>query len=156
MAHAIEIEPNNFKKGDRVQHLDTGWFATVAEDQNKGLFVKIIWDKSHTGPAEEYMAEAFRVAPWHGINIKDLVRHEVLTEDAVPPMDDKAAATVLADLLERRVADIPKLEKKLADENAEYERDPHPLTARIIEISTEKAVRARLEAEALAVALKKF
>lgn len=144
MAHAIEIEPNNFKKGDRVQHLGTGQFATVTEDMtDDSILVKINWDK-YPGQFETNQAEAFRIAPWHEINIMEVT------------LSDKDAATVLADLLERRNADIPKLEKKLADENAEYEVDPHPLTARIIEITVEKVVRARLEAEALAVALKKF
>lgn len=80
MAHALEIVPNNFKKGDRVQHLDTGQFATVLEDQNHDLFVEIKWDKNPSGLPESFMAEAFRIAPWHEINIKDFDRREVLGE----------------------------------------------------------------------------
>lgn len=71
-------------------------------------------------------------------------------------MKDSEAHIILRDLLNRRLAEIPQLEKKQAEENAEYEKDPHPLTARVIEINTEKLTRARLEAEALAIAVSKF
>lgn len=144
MAHPIPAPKNPiFKKGDRVQHADSGIFGTVYQDQTDPLLVHLNWDK-YPGQIECYKSDAVRVAPWHEINIMEVT------------LSDKDAATVLADLLERRNADIPKLEKKLADENAEYEVDPHPLTARIIEITVEKVVRARLEAEAISVALKKF
>lgn len=81
MAHAIEIEPNNFKKGDRVQHMRSGQFATVAEDQNKEPFVKVIWDKNPSGYAESYMAEAFQIALWHEIHIRDFAAAGLLSID---------------------------------------------------------------------------
>lgn len=71
-------------------------------------------------------------------------------------VNDVEAHKVLRDLRDRKLAEIPELEEKQRRENAEYAEDPHPLTARIIEINTEKLVRARLEAEALAIAVAKF
>lgn len=71
-------------------------------------------------------------------------------------MNDKEAHIVLRDMRDRKLAEIPELEEKQRRENAEYAEDPHPLTARIIQINTEKLTRARLEAEALAIAVSKF
>lgn len=67
MAHPIPANQNPlFKKGDRVQHNGTGTFATVVEDQTDPLIIKINWDERSEGP-QDYRADAFRVAPWHGI-----------------------------------------------------------------------------------------
>lgn len=67
MAHPIDAVPNHtFKKGDKVQHLGTGWFATVTEDQIDPEIIKINWDVKPEGP-QAYMVRAFRVAPWHGV-----------------------------------------------------------------------------------------
>ena len=70
MAHEIEVVPNNFKKGDRVQHIRSGKFATVAEDQYDSFFVHIVWDHKPDAEPMSYVADAFRTAPY-----KDAVRY---------------------------------------------------------------------------------
>jgi len=71
-------------------------------------------------------------------------------------VDNKAALTVLTQMRDTAQIDTASLESKLAYENAEFEKDPDPLTARIIELTAAKVTRRRLEAEALAVAVAKF
>ncbi len=73
MAHPIPAYQNPiFKKGDRVQNADSGVFGTVYQDQTDPLLVTLRWDKT-PNVAETYKADAVRVAPWHGINIKEYV-----------------------------------------------------------------------------------
>lgn len=71
-------------------------------------------------------------------------------------MDDKSALIVLTGMHVTATTDVAFLEKKLAKENAEFEKDPDPLTARIIELTAAKVTRRRLEAEALEAAVAKF
>jgi hypothetical protein len=73
MPHDIGTAPKHiYKKGDKVQHNASGQFATVAEDQTDPLIVKIKWDERSEGP-QDYRSDAFSVAPWHGINVKEYV-----------------------------------------------------------------------------------
>lgn len=71
MPHDIGPAPKHiYKKGDRVQHIGCGLFATVVEDQTDPLIITINWDERPEGP-QDYRADAFAVAPWHGINFKE-------------------------------------------------------------------------------------
>lgn len=71
MPHDIGPAPKHtYKKGDRVQHIGCGLFATVVEDQTDPLIITINWDERPEGP-QDYRADAFAVAPWHSINFKE-------------------------------------------------------------------------------------
>jgi uncharacterized protein YciI len=95
MAHELEIFPNNFKKGDRVQHLRSGQFATVTQDMDADtIMVWIAWDKNPSGVAESYMAEAFRVAPWHEINAVEIIERKVADADKDAVRYRKTVTTV--------------------------------------------------------------
>lgn len=74
MPHPIPNQPkNDYKKGDRVQNIDSGNFGTVSQDQTDPLLVHIIWD-AEPNVDVVHKADSVRVAPWHEINFKDYTR----------------------------------------------------------------------------------
>lgn len=95
MAHEIVVEPNNFKKGDRVQHLRSGNFATVTEDMSPiSVMVFIVWDTVPDAEPESYMAEAFRTAPWHEINAVEIIERHAAEADKAAVRYRKTVTTV--------------------------------------------------------------
>jgi hypothetical protein len=71
-------------------------------------------------------------------------------------MDEKAALTVLNNMLDTARTDTASLEMRLKSLNEDYAEDPSPDTAAQIERVAARVTRRRLEAEALAVAVTKF
>lgn len=71
-------------------------------------------------------------------------------------MDDKTALTVLTNMHATAAADTASLEMRLKSLNEDYAEDPWEDTAAQIGRISGRVTRRRLEAEALAVALKKF
>lgn len=103
MAHNIDAVPNHtFKKGDKVQHIGSGLFATVVEDQTDPTIIKINWDERPEGP-QDYRSDAFRVAPWHGLNVKAV---PFLFKKANPNQEAIDAIEVQRAVLKKQVEDL--------------------------------------------------
>jgi hypothetical protein len=62
-----------FKKGDRVQNLDSGNFGTVYQDQTDPLLVHLVWD-AEPNVVVCHKADSVRVAPWHEVNAVKTVK----------------------------------------------------------------------------------
>jgi hypothetical protein len=71
-------------------------------------------------------------------------------------VNDKDALTVLTNMQATAEMDAANLEDRVAELNADYAKDPWEDTAAQIVRLTERSVRRRLEAEALAAAVAKF
>lgn len=71
-------------------------------------------------------------------------------------MNDDQAHKILRDMRDAMLNEVALLEMRLVHENAEYEQDPDPLTAHIIERTAAKVTLKRIQAEALAIAVTKF
>jgi hypothetical protein len=71
-------------------------------------------------------------------------------------MDDNEAHKVIRDLLDQKVEASRQANKRLREERAEFDEDPHPLTDHIIKRTEEKIARLDRESEALAIAASKF
>ena len=71
-------------------------------------------------------------------------------------MDDKSALTALKNLLARTEQEVMSCDMRLKSLNEDYAEDPYPDTAAQIERVAERLTRARVYAEALAIAVTKF
>ena len=84
MPHDIGPAPkHNFKKGDRIQNIDSGNFGTVYQDQTDPLVVHLVWD-SEPSVVVCHKADSVRVAPWHEINLKDNAEPVIVLELSLP------------------------------------------------------------------------
>ena len=71
-------------------------------------------------------------------------------------MDDKSALTVLKHLLERKEQEVESSDRRLKQLNADYAEDQWEETAAQIKRVAKRLTLARLDAEALAVAVTKL
>ena len=71
-------------------------------------------------------------------------------------MKDTEAHTVLREMRDAAIKEIPDLEDAVKQARKDWLEDPDPLMEWIINAAVEKLERRKLEAEALALAVAKF
>jgi len=71
-------------------------------------------------------------------------------------MDDKSALTALKNLLARKQQEVWSCDVRLKTLNEDYAEDPYPDTAAQIERVAARLTLARIDAEALSIAVQKF
>lgn len=99
-----------YKKGDRIQHIETGIFGTIHKDQTDLSLVDLCWDKT-PNVVECFKHDAVRIAPWHEVSVIAFMGVDPYprSADADGKLYGSAVKADAADLCKYRAGDRVKL-----------------------------------------------